>query len=907
MTEKSSAANLDKYTQAIALKDGSMIYLRVIRPDDEEKIISFVSRLSSQSIYLRFHYVLTSLSKEEAHLYTHLDYDNTFAVVAVQGEGPEEKIIGVGRYWRLPSANKAEIAFVVEDTYQGKGIGTHLLELLASAAKERGIDIFEIETIPENTNMTSVLKESGFELINRIPESHGERIIYSITPTPLVTKKTAEREKIASIASIGKFMTPKSIAVVGASNKPGIGNAFVKNLIESGYNGIIYPINPKQEVVSSIKTYPSVLDVPGSIDLAIIVVSAERIQPLVEECGRKGVKSLLVITAGFSEMGGEGVEREKKLVKTARAYGMRIIGPNCLGILNTDPQIRMNATFAPLIVPHGKVAFGTQSGALGGAILYYCTRIGMGLSNFVSIGNRPDVSGNELLQYWTEAKDTDIILLYLESFGDPRKFARIARETTLKKPVLVVKSGRSTVGARAAASHTGAMMSDDIASDALFKQTGMIRCDTLEELFDTATLLANQPLPKGNRIAILTNGGGAGIMAADALSAKGFQLPILSEKTRNELKSFLPPKASYLNPVDTTAEVSPDQYKRTLSLLLNEDIDAVVTIYIPPMLELLDFMSLAIRQIAPEFRKKGIPLLASFLGVKQEKLTVGSAEEGFIPTYTFPESTAFALAKAYEYSERLKKPEGKIPVFNDVNKPAAEAIVKAAITKNTGSPVWLNSDEIAGLLSAYGIKFANSRIAESAKEAAGVADNIGYPVAVKLFSPTITHKTDVGGVILNLKSAEEVIDAYNQIGKKLEKISRKSEMKGVTVQKMLSGGVELIVGITQDKTFGPLIMFGLGGIYAELFKDVSFRIHPLTDIDARDMVSAFKSHKILDGWRGAPPSDIPAVENLLLRISAMIEDIPEIQEMDLNPIMAMETGMGCYVADARISVIPIPE
>jgi acetyltransferase len=382
---------------------------------------------------------------------------------------------------------------------------------------------------------------------------------------------------------------------------------------------------------------------------------------------------------------------------------------------------------------------------------------------------------------------------------------------------------------------------------------------------------------------------------------------MLTEKTRNELKSFLPPKASYLNPIDTTAEVSPDQYKRALTLLLNEDIDAVVTIYIPPILELLDFMSTAIRQVAPEFRKRGIPMMASFLGVKQEKLTVGSEQEGFIPTYTFPESTAFALTKAYEYYQRLQKPAGAIPKFDNINKAAAQAIVKGAIDKTRSYPLWLDSDQIADLFSAYGIKFASSRIAASAEDAVKVAESIGYPVAVKLFSPTITHKTDVGGVVLNLKSAADVRKAFKQIGDSLDKISRKAEMKGVTVQKMLAGGVELIVGITQDKNFGPLIMFGLGGIYAELFKDVSFRIHPLTDIDAREMISSFKAHKILDGWRGAPPSDIAATEDLLLRISAMIEDIPEIQEMDLNPIMAMEMGQGCYVADARISIAPVPE
>jgi acetate---CoA ligase (ADP-forming) len=896
--------NLEKYTKAIALKDGSMINLRAIRLDDEDKLLAFFNRLSSRSIYLRFS-ENTPWSKEDARHYATVDYKDTFAVVAIRGEGAEEKIIGVGRYWRLRNSHKAETASVVEDCYQKMGIGTHLFDLLAAAAQEQGIDTFEMDILNDNKQVTKMMQQSGLELVGKLESDRRWRATYSIIPNPSTESKYAEHEKISSVASITRFMKPKSIAVLGASNKPGIGQSFVKNLIADGFKGIVYPINPRVEYVSSVKTYPSIMDVPGDVDLAVIVVASEKAQPLVEECARKGVKALVVITAGFSEMGAEGIEREKKLVSTARAYGMRIIGPNCLGIINADPDISMNASFVNAFPSHGKVALGTQSGALGGALLLYCRRIGMGLSNFVSIGNRADVSDSELLQYWREDNDTDIILLYMESFKDPRKFARIARETTLKKPVLVVKGGRSSVGARAAASHTGAMMSDDIASDALFRQAGMIRCNSLEELFNTATLLAYQPLPQGNKVAVLTNGGGAGIMAADALSAKGFQFPVLSEKTRNELKSFLPPKASYLNPIDTTAEVSPDQYKRTLKLLLDEEIDAVIVIYIRPRPELLDPMVLAIRQVAPEFRKKGIPIMVSLLGSEQENKIIGSPTEGYIPKYIFPEATAFSLAKAYEYHEYLKQPTGKIPKFDDINKEAAEAIINAALDRSHSAPTWLDSDEIADLFSAYGIRSANSRIALTAKEAAETADRIGYPVAVKLYSPTITHKTDVGGVILNLKSADAVIDAYNQIRENLEKISRKSEMKGVTVQKMLSGGVELIVGVTQDKNFGPLIMFGLGGVYAELFKDVNFRIHPLTDIDAQNMINDFKAHKILDGWRGAPPSDIAAIKELLLRISALIEDIPEIHEMDLNPIMAMESGRGCYVADARISVAPV--
>ncbi|MCX6008292.1 MAG: GNAT family N-acetyltransferase, partial [Chloroflexi bacterium] len=380
MSDKKEKPGLEKYTRTVALKDGSVLHLRTIIADDEDRLMSFFLRLSGRTIYLRFHHVLTNLSREEAHQYTVIDYDSTFAVVATQGEGTEEKIIGVGRYWRLPHPNRAEIAFIVEDPHQRKGIGTHLLELLAVAALENGIDVFEAEVLQENTDMIDVLQDSGFKQLNKIVESRGWRGVFSITPTPLAEQKSAEREKIASIASIRKFMFPRSIAVIGASNKPGIGNALVKDLIKNEYNGIIYPVNPRDEVVSSIKAYPSVLDIPGDVDLALVAVAAERMQPIIEECGRKGVKSLVIITAGFSEMGGEGIEREKKLLKTAGAYGMRIIGPNCLGIQNTNPTVNMNASFAPIYPLNGKTAFGSQSGALGGAIINYAIQINLGLS-----------------------------------------------------------------------------------------------------------------------------------------------------------------------------------------------------------------------------------------------------------------------------------------------------------------------------------------------------------------------------------------------------------------------------------------------------------------------------------------------------------------------------------------------
>jgi acetyltransferase len=711
-----------------------------------------------------------------------------------------------------------------------------------------------------------------------------------------------EQEEVLDIASLEAVLKPRSIAVIGASRrKLTIGNKLFHNLLHHEFTGVVYPVNPNAKVVAAVQTYPSVLDIPGEVDLAIIITPAETVPRVMEECGQKGVRGVMVISAGFGESGPEGMESQNEILETARRYGMRLVGPNCMGIVNTDPEVNMNATFSSVFPPKGGIAMSTQSGALGLAILEYARNLNIGLSTFVSIGNRADVSSNDLLQYWGQDPSTRVILLYLESFGNPKKFARIARSITLAKPVVAVKSGRTSAGSRAAASHTGALATAEVASEALFAQTGMIRVDTLEELFDVANLLSHQPIPQGRRVAILTNGGGPGIMTADACADRGLELPALSDETISKLKSFLSPRSSLANPIDMTAEASAEEYSRALEILARDNgIDVVIVIFIPPILVQAEAVANAIRGLAPEFRRRGKTLVASFIGSRGAGIEYDSKDGGCIPNFTFPEHTAVALAGAYEYSQWLQRPKGVVPKLTGINKEKAGEVVASALKQSSTRPLWLEASSISDLLNSYGIRVAVSKSAEIAEDAARVAEEIGFPVAVKLVSDKIIHKTEVGGVILSRRSSGEVEQAFNQIRERLEGLGRADEMQGVTIQEMISEGIEVIVGLTQDPSFGPLIMFGMGGIYAEFFKDITFRIHPLTDVDVQDMVRSVKAHQLLAGWRGSKPSDVKALEDLLLRVSAMVEDLPQLAEMDLNPVKAQEQGKGYVVVDARI-------
>ena len=903
MTVGLDGKSFEKYSISVALKDGSSLHLRPILMSDEERLLALFSRMSKQTIYLRFHHVLTYMSKEEARRFCTVDYVDTFALVGTLGEGPDERIIAVGRYARQPGANRAQIAFEVEDKYQGLGIGTHLLDQLAYIARDKGMTKFEAEVLAENKDMMNVLINSGFTM-QRTYQGTTYIGLLDLAPTEVVEQKSFEREKFSSIASLRAFLNPRSVAVIGASRRPNtIGNFVFRNLIQQDFKGVVYPVNPNAEVIAAIKAYPSILDIPGDIDLAIIAIPADKVQQVVEESAHKGARGVVVLTSGFADVGGEGIERQNKLLTTIRSYGMRMLGPNCMGMINTNPEINLNATFSNVVPPHGNIAFATQSGVLGSAILMYATSLNIGLSTFVSIGNRADISSNELLQYWEDDPDTDVVLLYLESFGNPRKFTRIARSITAKKPVVSLAGNRGTVQTRKVTSQTGAMANDQAATEALYKQAGILRADTLEDLFDTGSLLANQPLPQGNRVAIISNAGGPALLTAEACRGRGLEVPPLSDDTTSQLKTLLSPRANVSNPIDMSPEFSIGQYGDALKLLLKDsNVDMVVVIFIPPILKLSEEFAAIIREVAPLYRECGKPLVTSFLGLRGAGIEFGSHDKRFVPSFAFPESTAGALSRALEFSQRLKRPSGKIPEFPDIDRERADHIIGSAIEKSGRSQVWLDAESILGLFECYGIKFVTLKLARTPSEAAAAAAEIGFPVAVKILSTSIYQKTDVEGVILDCRAGDEVEKAFARIRDNLEKVGKSAEMEGVIIQKMVQGGVEVIVGVTQHPAFGPLMMFGLGGVYVELFQDVTFNIHPLTDIDAHEMIKAVKAYQLLEGWRGSKRADIQAIEELLLRISTMVENHPQILEMDLNPVKVLAEGDYYLVVDGRILV-----
>jgi len=697
--------------------------------------------------------------------------------------------------------------------------------------------------------------------------------------------------------SLGPLLRPRSVAVIGASRSRGtIAGEVFHNLVSAGFPGAVYPVNRTSDVVQSVRAYRSVTDVPSEVDLAVIVVPAAHVLEAVDECGKKGVRAIVVITAGFGETGKAGQALQNELLGRVRRYGMRMVGPNCLGILNADPSVSLDATFAPTYPPFGNVAFSSQSGALGLAILDYARELGLGISQFVSMGNKADVSGNDLLEYWEKDDATRVVLLYLENLGNPRKFIEIARRVSRKKPIAVVKSGRTEAGARAASSHTGSLAGLDVAVDAILGQAGVLRTDTMDELFDVAMLLANQPVPRGKRVAILTNAGGPGIMASDALESRGLGVVMLPEATQAALRAFLPAEASVRNPVDMIASAPAESYERALRILLETDVvDAVLVLFVPPIVTEATDVAQAILRAAAHTDKT---VLTCFMGQRGVPEAVSELRHKRFPSYAFPEAAAAALNKAVRYGEWLASPEGETPVLDGIDRARGAAIVDRDLGPAGGR--WLGPAEVRDLLAAYGIRFAASAEAATADEAARAAEAVGFPLALKLVSDTITHKSDVGGVVLRLHSAQEVRSAFVALEERLAGMGRRAEMKGVQLQAMVTGGVETFIGATRDPEFGHLLGFGIGGVYVELWKDVVFRVAPLRDVDAEAMIAQIRGRALLEGFRGGPTVDKGALTDALLRVSAMVEAHPRIVEIDINPLMALPHG--AIAVDARIRV-----
>lgn len=695
------------------------------------------------------------------------------------------------------------------------------------------------------------------------------------------------------------ILRPRSIAVIGASRKPNtIGYQILENLVSHGYTGAVYPVNPTAAAVHSIRAYPSVEAVPDEVDMAVIVVPKQHVVEAAEACGRKGVKGLVVISAGFAEVGGGGIERQKALMEIARRYGMRLVGPNCMGVLNTAPDRSMNATFAPTMPPSGPVSFMSQSGAMGVTILDYAAEYGIGISQFVSVGNKPDVSGNDLIQYWADDERTGVILMYLENFGNPRKFTQLAREITKKKAVIAVKSGRTGAGARAASSHTGALAGTDAATDALLRQCGVIRVDTVEEMFDLAMAFSHQPVPAGNRVAIVTNAGGPGIIIADACEANGLVVTGLSEATTSLLAAHFPEEASLANPIDMIASATPQSYRIAVeAVLADPGVDAVIATFVPPLGIRQEDVAEAIVSVAARAEK---PVLAVLMG--REGLPQGLAElnEAGIPGYRFPESAVRALAAMYRHRRWLERPAGQVRAF-DVDREAVAQIIAAAREEGREK---LSETEVMRVLEAYGIPVAPYRVARTADEAAQAAAELGWPVVMKVLSPRIIHKSDVGGVIVGVEDEGELRAAFQRLTTEVPaRAGIGGEMvDGVLVQKMVPRGKETIIGMTLDPQFGPVLMFGLGGIYVEALKDVVFRVQPVTDVDAAEMVRAIRGVRLLQGVRGEPASDLAAVEETIQRISQLVGDHDAIREMDVNPWMAFPDGGVAVDGRIRIAV-----
>ena len=712
------------------------------------------------------------------------------------------------------------------------------------------------------------------------------------------------RDRAAATASLRPFFRPRSVAVVGASRDPSsIGYRLLDALVTNHFQGPVYPVNPKASVIGGIRAYPTVRDLPEPVDLAVIAVPREAVPAVVDDCAARGVQAIVVITAGFAEVGDEGRALQQQLADKVRGYGMRMVGPNCMGLLNTDPNVQINATFAPVFPPQGRVALSSQSGALGLAILELSRRRHLGLSTFVSVGNKADVSTNDLLQYWEEDEATGVILLYLESFGNPRRFARIARRVSRSKPIVAMKAGRTPAGKRAAGSHTAALASNDVAVDALFRQTGVIRAETLEEMFDIAATLGSQPLPRGRRVAVITNAGGPGILCVDACEAGGLVLPELANGTTARLRAILPPTASVANPVDMIASAGPDHYRRTVETILTADeVDSLIVIYLPldktttgPVLD-------AIREGITAGRAAGgagKPVLACVMTEDGINVPLELASEK-IPSYAFPESAARVLGKVASYAEWRSRPLGMIPDFDDLHPAKARELCRKALHERGAG--WLTTEETRAVLTTMGLPVAPGGLAHTADEAEQLAQALGFPVAVKLASHRLVHKTEIGGVHLNLVNEAAVRQAYDKIRDRLLKENNLAAMEGVLVQPMFSVGVEVMAGVTQDPLFGPLIAFGLGGIHVEILGDVQFRVTPLTDRDAEEIVREIRGYRLLEGYRGHSPADVAAIQDVLLRVSRLVEEIPEIKELDLNPIFALPPGEGCRIVDARIRV-----
>ncbi|HET7745178.1 MAG TPA: GNAT family N-acetyltransferase [Gaiellaceae bacterium] len=865
----------------VILKDGSTLRLRPPLGDDVDGLLAFFAGLSDRSRYLRFHGI-RAVDERLVEPVVDPDWVERGALVGTVVDGDGELVVALANYVRLRDPAVAEVAFTVADDYQRRGIGTRLLEQLAARASGHGIVRFVAEVLADNRDMLGVFEHAGFEL-SRVLAGGEMEVEFSIAGGEEYELRVAERDHVAVVASLRPFFEPHAVAVIGASSRAGsIGGELFRNILRAGFTGAAYPVNRDGTPVSGVHAYRSIEEIGDAVDLAVICVPARDVLEAAGSALRHGVRALVVISAGFAEVGSEGAERQEELLALVRSHGGRLIGPNCLGIAVAGSGL--DATFAARSAEPGNIGFSSQSGALGLALLEAAVTRGLGLSAFVSIGNKADVSSNDLLEWWEDDDATAAILLYLESFGNPRRFGRLARRVARKKPILALKSGTSASGQRAASSHTAALAGSETAVNALFRQAGVIRADSLEELIDVATVVSSQPRLAGRNVALVTNAGGLGILAADACDAAGLELAALGDDTVEALRRVLPAEASVANPVDMLGGATASSYAAVVpTLLVDPGVDALIALFVPAVSAAAADVAVAIEDAASAADVEK-PVLAVVISAEGVPAVFRSRSRRVAP-FSYPESAARALGRAAERSEWLRRPQGTVPEPAGIDRAGGEAVVAGALARD--DDVWLDAGEVRALLLAYGVPVVAEEVAQDPDGAVEAAKRLGLPVVVKSAAPG-AHKTEVGGIALDLGTEASVRQAFERIG------------GPVLVQPMVAGGAELLAGMVQDPVFGPLVAFGPGGVMAELIGEASFRLAPLTDVDAEDLVTSGKAGRLVAGFRGAPAADAVALADLVHRLGRLGVDHPAIAEIDLNPVIALPDR--CVAVDARARV-----
>ena len=878
LDEQWDAHEYPKHWEGDALaSDGAAVHLRPITPEDADALVAFHSGLSERTRYLRYFGPYPTMSPRDLARFSTVDHHDRVAILVLLGGG----IIAVGRYDRLTNigdGRSAEVAFVVADAHQGRGLGSVLLEHLAAAAAERGIATFVAEVLSENRTMVGVFKEAGYQ-IKRSFDGGVLHLEFAIDSSEALLTVRNFRERASEARSVRNVLAPRSVAVIGAStDRFKVGHAVLVNLLAGGFTGPVYPVNAEHRSVQGVRAYESVRAIPDDVDLAVVAVPASGVEAVLDDCLAKGVKALVVISAGFGESGPEGLAAERRMVQSARAHGMRVVGPSALGVANTDPAVALNATLAPVLPAPGRVGFFCQSGALGITILAAAAERGLGLSTFVSAGNRADISGNDLLQYWDSDPGTDVVLLYLESFGNPRKFSRLARRVARNKPVIVVKSGRHAVPAGLAATSVEV---DDASVQALFEQAGVIRVESIAQLFDSALLLGYQPLPAGPRVAVVGNSTAMGVLAADAARMQG--LHVVDE------------------PIDVGAGATPENFAAAVeAALASPETDALVAVFVPPVAIPGADYAAALREVVAGSTK---PVVTTFLAAEgiPDSLAVrgadGNPARGSVPSYPGPERAVLALSRAVRYAQWRARPvlDGRTPVDPALlDDERARTLIDAWMNAKPEGR-WLNDGEAAELLAAYGVDVAAFRVASGPEDAVAAARDLGFPVAVKAMGEQWRDRSDLVGVRLDVGNADAVRAAYADM-------AALTGAQAVYVQRMGGKGVNCTIAVQDDPSFGSLISFGLSGVISDLLGDRAYRVLPLSSAD--ELIRAPKAAPLLTGYRGSAAADLTALAALVQRVAVLAEDIRAIRELSCGPILASPEG--AVVTAARVRIGPEP-